>query len=585
MIYSNCISMALVLSLVACTPSYPALHHSTRVRTPPGVTPDEVISVVKSELAVAALYNHEDLSSTQKLVKAWSGATLLSVQVPQGQSQNNIDRTGNLTVTCTTCYFKGIVKVGLEVDDNFNVTEAVNATVSSIGSNVRNLTDSVGDYLTNYTTGVLSNVQDGVDASDFALPTFPFAFDLTVPEIPETHIKIQFDELELYLELNTVISYGVTYEINLFSSTSPYGVRVGDILQLGIIAAVDLIMSIESTDKVDISTGFHIKLEDGIMFDLALFSDKVSGMVFNGGQFEFLPVTVETAGVSIAAALRIGIHCGIEVAPTGAPGKLPGGPEVRAGIEVALVAHVAESITNITYAPDDKDCKLKVEQEYNFALGAIAGASVGLKVSLLGVPMQTLGPVITTSTAIFTSTLPPGCAISASPKVSPSQITLAANKRGDLSTKILTSKITTSGVSCQLSGVINCPVSMQKTIKTTYTKYHTTAVPSGADPTFPASTFDSIESLKPFGTRVGTMQVLSGSPTRFTASAEATNADPTHAKDAGTKSNGNGKEIGIGVGVGLGVPLIAAIACAFVFGWRRRNKVAQNVGTTWEGSG
>lgn len=154
----------------------------------------------------------------------------------------------------------------------------MNATIGSISNNVQNLTESVGDYLVNYTSGVLANVQDGVDASDFALPTFPFAFDLNVPEMPETHLKIQFDNLELYLELNTVISYGVTYEINLFSSTSPYGVRVGTVLQLGIVAAVDLILTIESTDSIDISTGFHIKLEDGIVFDLALFGDKVSDM-------------------------------------------------------------------------------------------------------------------------------------------------------------------------------------------------------------------------------------------------------------------------------------------------------------------
>jgi len=285
----------------------------------------------------------------------------------------------------------------------------------------------------------------------------------------------------------------------------------------------------------------------------------------NGGQFEFLPVTVETAGVSIAAVLRIGIHCGIEVAPAEAPGKLPGGPEVRAGIEVALVAHVAEFITNITYTPDDKSCRLKVEQEYNFALGAIAGASVGVKVPILGIPMQTLGPVITGSTAIFTSTLAPGCAISAAPQVAPSQITVATNKRQELTTTTLTSEITASGVSCQSSGIVNCPASLQKTTKTTYTKHHTTAVPSGAEPTFPASTFDSIESFKPFGTRVGTMQALSGSPTRYTAPPEATNADPTPAKSGNHDgAASNGKKIGVGVGVGLGLPLLAAIACALV---------------------
>lgn len=115
----------------------------------------------------------------------------------------------------------------------------MNATIGSISNNVQNLTESLGDYLVICTSGVLAKAQDGVDASDLALPTFPFAFDLTVPEILENHLKIQFDDLELYLELNTVISYGVACEINLFSSTSPHGVRVGNVLQLGIVAAVD----------------------------------------------------------------------------------------------------------------------------------------------------------------------------------------------------------------------------------------------------------------------------------------------------------------------------------------------------------
>lgn len=78
MIYSHCILMVLALSLVVCTPSSPALHPATQVRTSPGITSDEIISVIRSELAVAALDKREDLSSTHNLEKAWSGATLLS---------------------------------------------------------------------------------------------------------------------------------------------------------------------------------------------------------------------------------------------------------------------------------------------------------------------------------------------------------------------------------------------------------------------------------------------------------------------------------------------------------------------------
>jgi hypothetical protein len=111
------------------------------------------------------------------------------------------------------------------------------------------------------------------------LPTIPFAFDLEVPEIPETHLEIRFDDTELYFELRTVLSVGATYEINLFSSNTPVGISIGPTLRLGVIVALDLILSVETVDALDITTGFHIKLEDGMVFDIALFSDKVSNMM------------------------------------------------------------------------------------------------------------------------------------------------------------------------------------------------------------------------------------------------------------------------------------------------------------------
>jgi hypothetical protein len=66
--------------------------------------------------------------------------------------------------------------------------------------------------------------------------------------------------------------------------------------------------------------------------------------------------------VVIAAVLRIGVHSGIEVVPPSTLNMVPGSPEVQAGIELALVAHVAELFTNVTYSPQAQECKLDVVQ-------------------------------------------------------------------------------------------------------------------------------------------------------------------------------------------------------------------------------
>jgi hypothetical protein len=91
--------------------------------------------------------------------------------------------------------------------------------------------------------------------------------------------------------------------------------------------------------------------------------------------------------VNISAVLRIGIHYGIEVVHDRSPLPLLDTINVKAGIEVAVLAHLAEFVTNVTHAPNDKDCNLKVIQEHNLALGAVAGVS--LEVGLPNMPPQT----------------------------------------------------------------------------------------------------------------------------------------------------------------------------------------------------
>ena len=118
---------------------------------------------------------------------------------------------------------------------------------------------------------------DGFDWSDLDFPTFPFAFDLDVPKIPECNIRFQFDDMELYLDLRTYLNAGATYEINLFATQSPIGIKVGPALQLGVVLSVDLILAAEVA--IDMSGGFHIKLDDGVAMDIVLFGNEVSNMI------------------------------------------------------------------------------------------------------------------------------------------------------------------------------------------------------------------------------------------------------------------------------------------------------------------
>ena len=100
---------------------------------------------------------------------------------------------------------------------------------------------------------------------------------MDVPEIPECHIRFQFDDMELYLELHTFLNFGATYEINLYATQSPIGIKIGPMLQLGVVLSVDLILVVDGA--IDISSGFHIKFDDGIAMDITLFGDQISNMI------------------------------------------------------------------------------------------------------------------------------------------------------------------------------------------------------------------------------------------------------------------------------------------------------------------
>jgi len=289
-------------------------------------------------------------------------------------------------------------------------------------------------------------------------------------------------------------------------------------------------------------------------------------MCSNGGQFEFLPVTLESASITMQAALRIGAHCGLEVVmPEPPPGlgmldKLS--PQVEAGIEVAIYANIAEFNTNVTYAADDEDCKLKVIQEYNFAVGAIAGASVAVEWFN---ETKTWGPVAEASTAIFTTTLAEVCGIQGKPTPAPT-ITPGPERREDLTPTVISTEITRSGVSCKIQGPANCPNSQQVTTSKTFMSIITTSVAPGVEATWPVEASDTVKETVAFGTQAKTMRAVSGKPTPYVAPPDEDGKDGSdHVHDLVNGSTGGvSNKIIIGVCVGLVLPILVAIIGAIM---------------------
>lgn len=185
-------------------------------------------------------------------------------------------------------------------------------------------------------------MEDGIDWNDFELPTFNQDIDFDIPEIPGCNLTFKFDGFELYMNMNTILGAGVTYELPLFRSIGPLGFHITDDLELGVFFTIDLILTAEG--ELDINNGFHIKLDDGFGIDITLFADNISDVTFNGGQFEFIPVTINSGSVVFSAVLRLGVRAGFQLVTSGPAANLMSIakiPAVSGGIEVGVFANVA----------------------------------------------------------------------------------------------------------------------------------------------------------------------------------------------------------------------------------------------------
>lgn len=172
-------------------------------------------------------------------------------------------------ITCESCYIKGGFTASLNIKDNS--TDALTKYTNDVHDSVQNVTQTAFDQIT-----------DGLQASapsntTVQLPTVNVDFDLNLAPLPGVSAQFQFNEgLELYMLLNTKIAVGSTYIVNLFSSKTQLDLIIGSNITAGVTLDIDFVLT--SRDAVDLTSGFHLRLDKGASMEFDLFSSNVSNV-------------------------------------------------------------------------------------------------------------------------------------------------------------------------------------------------------------------------------------------------------------------------------------------------------------------
>lgn len=188
------------------------------------------------------------------------------------QSEKNVSLTEEITITCTTCYIMGNATAQLTVNGNFNVTQAFDNIINETRTDFDNIEYSTVSYVEDTVKNMTDNAD--FDFDDFPPPTMSnITFNLDVQGIPEALLQLQFDGLELYVQLDASFGAGATYAVNLFTPETPLAITVPG-MDIGLWFVLDLILGVDA--EIDMSSGFHIKLNDGVRVNIAMFANNAS---------------------------------------------------------------------------------------------------------------------------------------------------------------------------------------------------------------------------------------------------------------------------------------------------------------------
>lgn len=164
----------------------------------------------------------------------------------------------------------------LTLNGDFNATQAKD----DLANDIKNVTAAAFNELKNFTEEVAHGFAEDITTLDIhQLPAFPtLDLDLNLKNVTNfegAQVRFEFDNLELYLDIDVVLSAGATYTITIFESETEAGFAVPG-LEVGAVFSVELILIAEADIKI--GSGVHVKLDEGLIFDLEVFDGQVSSI-------------------------------------------------------------------------------------------------------------------------------------------------------------------------------------------------------------------------------------------------------------------------------------------------------------------
>jgi hypothetical protein len=494
----------------------------------------------------------------------------------KAEISQELTTSGSIEIICSRCYTRGDATATLRLDGEFNATAAYQEVEDSVEDTI--------DQLKHWVKNI------DADASEFKLdiPAPNITFDVDMPAFPGAVLEFQFDGVEMFVELDIVLKGGMNYRLSLYKSHE-LGVELAEDLFFGFVFGIDLILTAEA--EMTITSGFHVLLDDGVLLKLALFAKETSDIQFNGGKFEFLPVTIKAGSALLRGVIQLSLRAGFSMS---SPDLTPGfnfkfhnfdfdeSTRAEAGIEARVYANVAELVTNVTANFDEEaECALNVVQEYTFAVGVAAGATVGFA-------GHVWGPAGATETALFSTTLADVCAIAKTAATAAPELEARATQDDEeLTTTTITREQTYSVMQCASTGLVECPASLITLHENIRTETLVTAVSSGVEATWPEATRVEAQSRIAFGDNVKNMESETPAPTGAPTGAPEDDDDQGFKQDVDEVVNGEtggvSNKLIIGLSVGLGVPFIIALVAGLIL-WRRRSQAVKYApaGTTVE---
>lgn len=173
-----------------------------------------------------------------------------------------------MQVTCKTCYTKGTATARMVLGSGNNVPDVLDA----VEKRVKNTIDGLAQWF--------KDIEVDWSEMELDIPPPPdMGFNIGDIDFPEAKLELSLKGTEVYIDLQTLFTAGMSYRIRLFQNglgldmISP--AHPESSLFAGLIFAVDLMVQVDGELKIE--HGFHIKLDD-IMLKLAMFSEEVADL-------------------------------------------------------------------------------------------------------------------------------------------------------------------------------------------------------------------------------------------------------------------------------------------------------------------